>query len=73
MLYLLTGWQAGIKSNDSSKNAIIEGIEPSRIYNELNKGKIVIMQDFKLLMKTMIFQHLEGVGLIQQQLQLRRL
>lgn len=24
----LTGWQAGIKSNDSSKNAIIEGIEP---------------------------------------------
>ena len=43
----LTGWQAGIKSNYSSKNAIIEGIEPSRIYNELNKGKIVIIAGFQ--------------------------
>ena len=45
----LTGWQAGIKSNDSSKNAIIEGIEPSRIYNELNKGKIVIIAGFQAI------------------------
>ena len=45
----LTGWQAGIKSNDSSRNAIIEGIEPSRIYNELNKGKIVIIAGFQAI------------------------
>ena len=45
----LTGWQAGIKSNYSSKNAIIEGIEPSRIYNELNKGKIVIIAGFQAI------------------------
>ena len=41
----LTGWQAGIKSNDSSRNAIIEGIEPSRIY----KGKIVIIAGFQAI------------------------
>lgn len=43
----LTSWQAGIKSSNTSQNAIIESIDPSRIYKELNNGKIVIIAGFQ--------------------------
>lgn len=43
----LTSWQAGIKSSNTSQNAIIESIDPSRIYKELDNGKIVIIAGFQ--------------------------
>ncbi len=38
----LTGWQAGIYTNNTNQNAIIKCIDTSRIRRELEKGKIVI-------------------------------
>lgn len=43
----LTGWQAGIQTNKVNKSAKIEAIDPSRINNELEKGKIVIVAGFQ--------------------------
>lgn len=43
----LTGWQAGICTNNTNQNAIIEAIDTSRINEELDKGKIVIIAGFQ--------------------------
>ncbi len=43
----LTGWQAGIVTNDSSMNAKIKYIDNRRIINELDLGKIVIVAGFQ--------------------------
>ena len=43
----LTGWQAGIFTNNKNQNAIIENINISRIEEELNKNKIVIVAGFQ--------------------------
>ncbi len=43
----LTGWQAGIYTNNTNQDAIIENIDTSRIEKELNEGKIVIIAGFQ--------------------------
>ncbi len=43
----LTGWQAGIHSSIANKSAIIENIDITRIENELNNDKIVIIAGFQ--------------------------
>lgn len=43
----LTGWQAGIFTNKTNQNAIIEKIDVSRILEELEKRKIVIIAGFQ--------------------------
>ena len=43
----LTGWQAGIFTNNKNQNALIEDIDTTRIDNELKKGKIVIVAGFQ--------------------------
>lgn len=43
----LTGWQAGIHTNNTNQNAIIEHIDTSRIKKELEQGKIVIVAGFQ--------------------------
>ena len=43
----LTGWQAGIYTNNTNQNAIIENIDTSRILKELEKRKIVIIAGFQ--------------------------
>ncbi len=43
----LTGWQAGIYTNQESQNAKIENIDTSRIEMELEKRKIVIIAGFQ--------------------------
>ena len=43
----LTGWQAGIYTNNTNQDAIIEDIDVSRIEKELNNGKIVIVAGFQ--------------------------
>ena len=43
----LTGWQAGIYTNNVNQNAIIEHINTKRIKDELSKGKIVIVAGFQ--------------------------
>ena len=43
----LTGWQAGIFTNTTNQNAIIEHIDTSRITKELSLGKIVIIAGFQ--------------------------
>ena len=43
----LTGWQAGIFTNNTNQDAIIEDIDTSRIEKELNNGKIVIIAGFQ--------------------------
>lgn len=43
----LTGWQAGIITNNNNQNANIIRIDTSRILKELNKGKIVIVTGFQ--------------------------
>ena len=43
----LTGWQAGIFTNDTNQNANIVKIDTTRILNELEKGKIVIVTGFQ--------------------------
>ena len=43
----LTGWQAGIYTNNTNQNAIIESIDTSRILKELEQRKIVIVAGFQ--------------------------
>ncbi len=43
----LTGWQAGIYTNNINQNALIEEIDISRIINELQEGKVVIVAGFQ--------------------------
>ena len=43
----LTGWQAGIVTNNTNQNAVIEHINTYRINSELQKGKIVIIAGFQ--------------------------
>ena len=43
----LTGWQAGIYTNNTNQDAIIENMDTSRIEKELNEGKIVIVAGFQ--------------------------
>lgn len=43
----LTGWQAGIVTNNTNQNAIIDYIDTSRIEKELNDNKIVIVAGFQ--------------------------
>lgn len=43
----LTGWQAGISTNNTNGDAIISSIDPTRINKELNHGKIVIIAGFQ--------------------------
>ena len=43
----LTGWQAGIKTNNTNQDAIIEDIDTTRIMKELNDGKVVIVAGFQ--------------------------
>ena len=43
----LTGWQAGIYTNNTNKKAIIENINTSRILKELEERKIVIIAGFQ--------------------------
>lgn len=43
----LTGWQAGIHTDNNSQNAQIEYIDTTRIIEELEKGKIVIVAGFQ--------------------------
>ncbi len=43
----LTGWQAGIYTNNTNQDAIIEDIDTSRIEKELNEGKVVIVAGFQ--------------------------
>lgn len=43
----LTGWQAGIYTNDTNQNAMIKWIDTARIKQELEKRKIVIVAGFQ--------------------------
>ena len=43
----LTGWQAGINTNDLNQDAKIEKIDTKRIEDELGKGNIVIVAGFQ--------------------------
>lgn len=43
----LTGWQAGIYTNNTNQDAIIEDIDTTRITNELEAGKIVVLAGFQ--------------------------
>ena len=43
----LTGWQAGIFTNNANQNALIENIDVDRINKELDEGKIVIIAGFQ--------------------------
>ena len=43
----LTGWQAGIKTNNTNQDAIIEEIDTTRIQKELESGKVVIVAGFQ--------------------------
>ena len=43
----LTGWQAGIFTNNINQNATIENIDTTRIQNELKTRKIVIVAGFQ--------------------------
>ena len=49
----LTGWQAGIYTNNTNQDAIIEHIDSSRITNELSHGKIVIIAGFQGINETL--------------------
>ena len=49
----LTGWQAGIYTNNTNQNAIIERIDTARIKQELEDGKIVIIAGFQGLNENM--------------------
>lgn len=49
----LTGWQAGIYTNNKNQNARIEDIDTSRILEELNKDKIVIVAGFQGINKNL--------------------
>lgn len=43
----LTGWQAGICTDDAFGNARIERVVPKRIQEELDKGKVVVVAGFQ--------------------------
>lgn len=43
----LTGWQAGILTNNTNQNAIIKNIDTTRILKELGDRKIVIIAGFQ--------------------------
>lgn len=43
----LTGWQAGIYTNNTNQDAIIEDINTTRITKELEAGKIVVLAGFQ--------------------------
>ena len=43
----LTGWQAGISTNNTNQDAIIKNIDTNRITKELEKKKIVIVAGFQ--------------------------
>lgn len=43
----LSGWQAGIQTNDMNQSAIIENIDTKRINEELDKCNIVIIAGFQ--------------------------
>ena len=43
----LTGWQAGILTNNTNQNAIIKNIDTTRILKELDDRKIVIVAGFQ--------------------------
>ena len=43
----LTGWQAGIHTNDENQNAKIEYIDCTRVEKELDEGKIVVITGFQ--------------------------
>jgi len=43
----LTGWQAGIMTNNTNQNAIIKNIDTTRILKELEERKIVIIAGFQ--------------------------
>ena len=43
----LTGWQAGIKTNNTNQDAIIEDIDTTRIEKELENGKVVNVAGFQ--------------------------
>ena len=43
----LTGWQAGIYTNNTNQNAIIERVNTNRILEELNMNKIVLVAGFQ--------------------------
>lgn len=43
----LTGWQAGILTNNENQNATIKNIDTTRILKELKKRKIVIIAGFQ--------------------------
>ena len=43
----LTGWQAGILTNNTNQDAIIEDIDVKRIKQELNQRKVVIVAGFQ--------------------------
>jgi len=43
----LTGWQAGIFTNNTNQDAIIEDIDITRIIKELDNGKVVIVAGFQ--------------------------
>lgn len=43
----LTGWQAGIYTNNTNQNAMIKYIDTSRIISELQQRKIVIIAGFQ--------------------------
>lgn len=42
-----TGWQAGIKTESVHGNARINQIDPTRIFNSLSEGKIVVIAGFQ--------------------------
>ena len=43
----LTGWQAGIYTNNTNKNAVIKNIDTTRINKELDKRRIVVIAGFQ--------------------------
>ncbi len=43
----LTGWQAGIYTNNTNENAVVKYIDTKRILSELEKRKIVIIAGFQ--------------------------
>lgn len=43
----LTGWQAGILTNNTNQNAIIKNIDTTRILQEIEERKIVIIAGFQ--------------------------
>lgn len=43
----LTGWQAGIFTNNTNQNALIKSIDLKRVKKELEKNKIVIITGFQ--------------------------